>query len=195
MEHGIPPALDSFIIDGDVTARIRLKQAMGSVALFGRTDLAAGTREAVTRIAAAAYDYAVIFVSLGLTKDLTRSRDAAFVLVAASGAQDSSSLAACMVYGADGFLFEPYSVDQLVEITQLAAKVKGERAEKRERVAFSLLLKEVLQQLDMVAFRKSVHADLTRSWSKLARGLRALPHVWGEVAGSAGCRARKCLVL
>ena len=64
-------------------------------------------------------DYGVVFVSSELdlnevrdfirdSKELLQSRDSAFVLTATGGTQDSSSLASCLMYGADAFLFEPY---------------------------------------------------------------------------------------
>ena len=81
--------------------------------------------------------------------------------------------------GADGFLFEPYSVDQLVEITDLAAKVKAERSLAREQAALGFLLNDVMQQIDLIAYLRSAGYDVGRGM----RRFKQMCTVFGTLEG------------
>jgi hypothetical protein len=102
-------------------------------------------------------------------KESKYGQDAAYILVLKTGAQDSTTVAQNVLIGADGFLFEPYSVDQLVEITALAAQVKKERSKARETAAMSMMLTDVMTALDMMAYLKSAGYDISRGQKKLTK--------------------------
>jgi hypothetical protein len=88
-------------------------------------------------------------------KSTPGGQDAAYILVLPTKEQASGDVAQAMMIGADGVLFEPYSVDILVEITLLAAKVRRERRTARDEAAFKFLLSDLIQQLDVLAYSKS----------------------------------------
>jgi len=152
---------DAFLVDSDLDARMRLKQATTSVASFGRVNQASKLAECLDRIRGSEKTD-VIFVSYQFDRASTVSfinevkkhpngQDAAFILVMQNKDQQSSTVAENILCGADGFLFAPYSVEQLVEITRLAAEVKRERSHGREEAALRFLLNDVIGQVDQLS--------------------------------------------
>lgn len=169
MEQPTNQKYATYIIDPDTARRMRLKGATASVFQFGRTNLLSGLDEARRRLDTEE-TVDVVFASyiFGLeelgqffdeAKKLRATQDAAFVLVLPPKDQDASTVAKNVISGADGILFEPYSVNQLVEITQLAAQVKLERSEKRERAALALLLNDVANQVNILAYLRSLQQE------------------------------------
>lgn len=168
---------DSIIIDPDLDSRMRLKQAMTAVYHFGKATQVTNFHEALHKLGGIE-NYDVVFISYRLeqneisefiknAKQTKMGQDAAYVLVLQTKNQDSSTVAKNVMVGADGFLFEPYSVDLLIEITHLSAKVKVERADAREKAAISLLVQDVMGQIDQVSYIKSCQLDIGSSMRKL----------------------------
>jgi DNA-binding NarL/FixJ family response regulator len=157
---------DAIIADSDLDTRMRLKQAASSVTKFGKVNLCQNLREALGRVQNAVDECDVVFIAQNFDDAEIRSfieevkktkigQDAAFVLVLKTGKQDSANVAKNMMIGADGQLFEPYSVDQLMQITELAARVKKERAAARESAALRFLVSDIMNQIDLIAYMKS----------------------------------------
>lgn len=153
----------SVVVDPSAQGRNRMKDAMRSVAAFAGVSSAASLIEAAETIKSGS-TVDVVFLSQRLDSDesldfiaraktLANSRDAAFVVLVSS-ASERSNMAKQMVAGADGFLVEPYSVDQLVQITQLAERVRCERRDARFEKAAELLLSELMDQVDQLAMLK-----------------------------------------
>jgi len=105
-----------------------------------------------------------LFVVQG--KESTHGQDSAYVLVMQAKDQDSSNIANTMLKGFDGLLFEPYSVDVLVEMTKIAAKVKGERRSARELAAIKFLLRDVINQLDQISYNLASGKEVGPSFKK-----------------------------
>lgn len=177
---------DAVIIDTDATARNRLKQAAMSVGQFGKVEIQTSLTDALSRFANGSTTD-VVFVSgkfEGLAdfiikaKAIKQSEDAAFVIILGAKSQDSSTAAAAMLLGGDGLLFEPFSVDSLVEMTCLAEKVRKERGNAREKVALSSILAAILVQIDLIAGLKSAGRECGLAQKKLKEqcdNIRNLP--------------------
>jgi hypothetical protein len=123
-------------------------------------------------------EFNVVFVSDRIPQDeisrfikerrqTKQGQDAAYIIVFSKTSDDSSSVAQNMLVGADGFLFEPYSIDSLVEITELAKTVKRDRSREREATALTMVLNDVLPQIDLVAQLKSSGLDLGPNLKRL----------------------------
>ena len=164
---------DAIILDSDIDTRMRLKQATNSVHQFGKVLIVGSIKEAMSILKAGEQQVDVIFISgkfdqedvTAVVRDAKETKygaDAAYILVLKSKDQDSSTVAANVMIGADGFLFEPYSVDYLVEITQLAAKVKKERAKNREAAALTFLINDIIHQIDVISYLKSCEFEVGR---------------------------------
>ena len=100
-------------------------------------------------------------------KSLKAGQDCAFVLLVRGENQDKSSIAQAVLDGVDGFLFEPYSVDALDEIAKLATRVRRERSVEREKLAMTLLISDIIRQIDLVAYLKSCELEPERTWKRL----------------------------
>lgn len=168
---------DAIICDSDLDARMRLKQVTTSVINFGKTFQYQSLRESLTKLNGAER-VDVVFVShrftreeigefVGQAKQTAQGQDSAYILVMKASQQDSGSVAQNVMLGVDGFLFEPYSVDQLVEITELSARVRKERSLARETAAFKFLLNDIVNSLDLIAFMKASGMEVGRQVRKL----------------------------
>lgn len=167
---------NALIIDPDLDTRMRLKSATTSVIQFSKVQLLSSLSDGLSRMEGG-HECDVLFISYRFEQDEvaqfikdakgTKSgEDAAYILVLQTKEQDSSTITQNVLIGADGFLFEPYSVDQLVEITNLAARVKKERAEEREQAALTFLLKDIMHQMDLIAYLKANGYDVGRGFKR-----------------------------
>ena len=157
-------------VDRDMDRRIRIKQAAGAVHQFETVVLHAELNEALADIKESARSYDVIFLSerlereevLGFMKEArqcTNAQDAAFILLLSATESESAKAAQSVLAGFDGCLMEPYSVESFLEITELASRVKKERSDSRQRAAIQFLLKDVMRQIDRMAYIRSTDMD------------------------------------
>jgi response regulator RpfG family c-di-GMP phosphodiesterase len=169
---------DALVIEPDLDSRMRLKAAMTSVPAFKQNFQVGKFKEAQSKIDTSSKPIDVIFISyrydpeemgefIKYAKGVSATQDAAFILIKKSQDQQSTSVASSVLAGADGLLFEPFSVDQLVEITRIAAKVKKERSSAREEAALKFLLVDVINQIDQVAYLKACDYETGPSMKKL----------------------------
>lgn len=184
--------LEAIAIDNDIQARMRLKQATMSVPLFGKVVMCGTIYEGFAKMESTDLDIGVVFFSskfpqderadfVKRAKDLKSGRDSAYVVVMDTGNQNAAKIASSVMQGADGFLLEPFSVEQLVEITRLATRVKRERTFKREKIALSLMIREAMAQLDMVAFMRGVGVEPSTAMRKLKELTDSLPSLSPEL--------------
>jgi CheY-like chemotaxis protein len=154
--------------------RMRLKQATSSVTNFGKVHQASIPREALEKMRVEG-PIDVVFISYQYDKqqltDFVKEakqdpagQDTAYVLILKRKGESNAALAEYMLTGADGFLFEPFSVDELVEITVLATRIKKERLAARELIAVKLLLKDLIKHLDALylLLRNGMLAETTK---------------------------------
>lgn len=154
----------ALIADPDSGNRVRLKQACGAVPTFGKVLHAPSLVDALRAVndglvkdvvfVSKAFGQEAIASFIKDSKALPKGQDAAYILMLSEN-DASSSVAQSVIGGADGLLFAPYSVDQLVEITSLAARVRKDRGQAREAAAFRFLLADMMKQIDVVAYAKS----------------------------------------
>lgn len=163
--HNTLMKFDAYIVDNDMSTRMRLKQVCASVVNFGKVHQLSTLPEATGKLKSES-NIDVVFISHHFPQDqvaqfikdckaISAGQDTAYILVLKGNENASSLIAQSMMIGADGVLFEPYSVDQLVEITLLSAKVRKERASAREEAALKFLIHDMMQQVDMIAYSKS----------------------------------------
>jgi response regulator RpfG family c-di-GMP phosphodiesterase len=163
--HNTLQKFDAILIDPDMSTRMRLKQVCSSVVNFGKVHPLGTLNEANQKLKTEG-SIDVIFLShhfdqesiggfIKECKTLPSGQDSAYILVLKNNESQSSSIATSMMIGADGVLFEPYSVEQLVEITLLSAKVRKERSQAREEAALKFLINDMMQQVDILAYSRS----------------------------------------
>jgi DNA-binding NarL/FixJ family response regulator len=156
----------ALLLDKDMDVRMRLKQATASVSSFGKVHQSNTPREALEKFrnegpidvvfVSYQYDKQAIMDFIKEGKAEQNGQDTAYVLVLPRKRESNGALAEYMLIGADGFLFEPFSVDELVEITALATRVKKERLAAREMIAVKFLLKDLIKHLDALYMLNSM---------------------------------------
>jgi hypothetical protein len=172
-----PTKFNCIIIDPDMTGRMRLKQATAPVNEFGMITPMSNINEANAYLAQDK-PTDVIFLSGRLPQEqlspfiqsakLSKSgQDAAYVVVTKSASEGATGIAEIMMIGGDGMLCEPYSVDSLLEITLLSARVRKERSDQREKAAIGMIVKDIINQLDLVSCLKANGCELGLSIKKL----------------------------
>ena len=168
---------ETLVIEPDVGARMRIKQATSAVPTFGKVIQTSTILEGQEKLTLAPI-LDVIFISavfppeeaklfIQNAKKTKQAEDAAFVLILKTQKQESSTVAQNVLVGADGLLYEPYSVDSLVEITRLASQVKGERAVAREQAAIRMLIKDIVETISIIAQLKARSIESNRQAKKL----------------------------
>ncbi len=165
---------------------MRLKQAAQSVHQFQRITLYAALDEA-QRALQTGENCDVIFISERIAKQeaqafmasargMKNSQDAAFIILLSSSENEGARTAQSVLQGYDGCLAEPYSVDALVEITELAAKVKNQHQQERERAAIQFLVKDIMKHIDRLAYIRSCKMDVGLTLKRLKEACEAFEH-------------------
>ena len=181
---------NAVIIDVDVDSRMRLKQVSLAVPDFRSVHQYNSTGYALSHIELAER-CDVIFISDHLpheevaafihqAKQLRSAIDAAFVRLLPENSLDGLSAATSMREGFDGFLIEPYSINSLIEITRLATRVRNERAQARELLAMTLLVREIAGQIDIIAQLKAVGGKANISCHALRETCSVIKKLEGE---------------
>ena len=175
---------DALIVDPVPESRMRLRSVISVLGNFNSVTQAARVSDAPTK-SAAQDSVDVYFISSEFDEIDVRSciekcrgtksgRDAAFVLVLKVADQGRTAIAGNVLCGADGFLFEPYSIEQLIQITDMAARVKKERRIERENKGIRMALTEVVPTLDKVATTLSMLGQAPRSAQKFKKACAVL---------------------
>lgn len=177
----VPKKYQAMIIDSELDSRMRLKNATAAVHQFGEVRQISKPREALAKLEnmapgemdvvflASSNDIQEVGTFVGQAKELPGGRDAAYLLVLKGHSQDKSIIAKSVIAGADGFLFEPYSVDRLVEITELSSKIRTQRGQEREKMAVTMTLNDIIPQIDYAALLLTCMMDATSALSKLKK--------------------------
>lgn len=159
-------SLNALIVDPDLDSRMRLKHAGSEVYEFAKISLVNSLEEATNRCNGAeridlvflSYDFEAAkigrFISHG--KQSTQADAAAFILVTKASKQGSASAATGLGVDADGFLYEPYSVDALHNVIEISAKVRLERSGAKKRAALHLIVKEACEAIDQIAYNEAI---------------------------------------
>jgi response regulator RpfG family c-di-GMP phosphodiesterase len=173
-------SLGVYIVDSDVEKKLRLKQATTPVTLFKQTLLFNNLEEVIQKMQVDD-GCDIIFIStrfpesdvasfVSRVKQSKSGQDSTFVMVLGAKESQSPKLPEYMLLGIDGFLFEPYSVDGLTETANLAIKIKRERKDAREKLAITVMVKDMIKQIDGIAITKKFGLGS----SKLAARLESL---------------------
>ena len=178
--------LNAMIAESVVASKIRLKQALTSIPRFNAISPVSTLKDALDALKENQQQYDIVFVAQTYSKEesaafikaakaMSVAQDAAFVLLLKSS-QDGN-MAGAMAVGFDGMLAEPYSVDLLNDICELALKVKGERGVAREQAVMGLMVSEVSKQLDAVAILKTCGYETARGMDKFKEACRNFKHL------------------
>lgn len=181
---------DVLIIDPDSESRGKLKQAAMALTTFKKVLTISNLKEGLTK-ASTREGFDIVVLSYRFSQDETArfveaakstegGKEWAYMLVLKSAEQKNQVVAQGVIGGIDGFLFEPYSADNLREMAEITARVKHKNAVKRKQAAITMILKEVIAHLDAVAFYQSKGRDPVVAKKKLAASCQSLKKFKGD---------------
>ncbi len=107
-------------------------------------------------------------------KKTPRGKQWAFITVVTPSSKQNEIIAENMLNGVDGFLFEPFSADNLKEMAEVTAKVKLENEYARMKSGLEILLDEVAKHLDAVAYYASQNKVSASAKNKLLESSKKL---------------------
>lgn len=115
-------------------------------------------------------------------KEIYETRDCAFILMVDNSVQSAQDLATALLgQGAvDGILKEPFSVDSLVVIVELSDRIRKERVDAREKLALSLLVREIGDQLDTLHALKAAGFGASIATKVFGETVSVLPELSDE---------------
>jgi hypothetical protein len=189
--------LSALVIEADSEKRSRCSQAARANNSFKKISAIAHPREFEARVAEGQV-FDVVFIGCSIRQELVgevvrvakgHSEDCACILVANGHEQDASSLASTMIGGIDGFLYEPFSVDGLAQVAQVAQELKRVNRERRIKASIKLIVAEMLNSLDDMSAGKAAGRPTPNSSGALIRmaetvqqlGPDALPFYYDEL--------------
>lgn len=189
--------LRTLIVDGNTEHRSRLRQALASIVFKGKIEQSRSESDALTALEDAKEPFHCIFVSSALhcssigsfiskAQGFESGSLSAFIISLAPEHVTSADVAKFYLEGAQGFISEPYSAQEIQELVNLALTQKEkERKDLELRTgAVDILAAEAVQIIDDVAQKtaqgKSAHKekrDMSRATSRFRETSETLP-VW-----------------
>ncbi len=151
---------DALVVDPRPEWRMRLKQATGMLPYFGEVRLCDKTIKALSALSAER-NWQIVFLSHRLGEqgirefckeaaELTANQPCTFVLLLDPETQNSQGLVSGLEKGMDAFLFEPYSVEGLREVIEVAQRVHKEKAAVQEKGALLFLIRDCIKNIDAI---------------------------------------------
>lgn len=178
------------VLDPNNERRNRLKTALGAAGDYG--DLSQFNSKAsfiealpnfeVLDIALISFDFPVAdFKELvRINRAASKDGDTCFVLMLQGSQKTKEIVAAFTAAGADGFLLEPFSVDEAREISHVAQGLRKERRLTREIASYKSVAKKLVGQIDNLAMLKRVKAPLGVAIREIRESCRMFESLEGE---------------
>ncbi len=172
--------LTLLLVDNDIDSRMRLRHAVSTVQAFGEAVQVNNLEDARQRLDSEITKYDVVFLSYEFPRDqlsklvtqgknLHGGSDAAYVMLFAGNEDRNKCIAEGLLAGTDGFLFEPFSIEDLVDVTKLAAKVKLQRAAARQMMALDFIVKDFVRLIDVYSRLTMMGCDVTKARARVQR--------------------------
>ncbi len=148
-------------VDPDFDRRMNLKSATLSVPDYSKVNFT-NTFDAALKLLQEDTPMVIVMISSALpqseiirfVQEGKRTRngiDSAYILLTRPENQTSTEISWAVMNGIDGFLLEPFSVDALINTSHLARTVYQQRKHSRIEAAVEILVRDALEQLDIVA--------------------------------------------
>ena len=180
---------DALIVDAELDSRMRLRQAASNLPQFSHVTMANSLPVAVSNLEGDANCDVILLRPSFPEKDMElfiqkckqtkQGQGCALILVVRNKHSDTGSIARSFAGGVDGFLSEPYSVETIQQIFEIAAALKQKKMETRCRAAIEVMLKKIVTVLDMAAQeeRFGKGTGVKRELAHLCRALHELASV------------------
>lgn len=155
-------AVDALFVSPELESRIRFKQTALSSHLFHSVQLGSTLSEGLQRLAnssnvdvvylSARFDQSVIKSFLERGKGSKQGEDSSYLVVFSDNRErQKQDVASLIIEGADGFFSEPYSVEELVQATEMAYRIRRDRLSLRQHAAVKMIVESTLDATDRAA--------------------------------------------
>lgn len=178
------------IVDSDSLSRGKLKQVALALTSFNKVTAVASLAEGLSKTETPEQIDIVVISNRFGEEDLSRfvqeakktrrGKEWAYMLVLQSVEQQNQVIAGGVLNGIDGFLFEPYSAENMREMAEITAHVKLRNEASRKKAAMAMILKEILGHLDAVAFFRSCRRESAVATRKFRESCAALKSMKDE---------------
>ena len=158
------------VLDPNHERRNRLKTALGAVGDYGDLSQFNSKNNLIEALPGfETLDIAFISFDFPIAdfKELVRfnrehggDTDSCFVLMLQQSQKSKEVIASFSAAGADGFLLEPFSVDEAREISGVAAGLRKERRLVREIASYKAVGRKLVEQVDALATLKRINAPI-----------------------------------
>ena len=177
MPHDSSARFRTLLIDHDLDIRMRLKESLLSVYYFIGIVNVSSVKQA--REALSGEDgFDLIFISYNFSEQevleiIEQARisnggaDSAFILVSSQLNKRSSEAARYMQGGIDCILHEPFSTEELVEITSIGRNLHNSRRQVRETVSTGFIVRDIIRHIDLLASLRKRELQGTHTIEKL----------------------------
>ena len=169
--------LHVLVVDHDLDIRMRVKQALLSVyhfimishvnSLHEARELMNGEDRIDIIVVSYRFDDSEILDLISDAKDTLQGCDAAFLLLVSEHNKGNGRMANCMIEGADCFLSEPFTVEELVHTTAIARQINHQKRIAREVIVIKLLVRDLARHIDILAFLNSTQRTCKKTIHKL----------------------------
>jgi DNA-binding response OmpR family regulator len=158
------------VINTDIDVRMRLTHAFHALADLGEVSQSSTLNEAFAKLTNSRQKPELIFISYQFPMDeitqflqeasaLEGSAQSGFIVIRGSREDKDAVMTSHMMAGADGVLFEPFSTEELVAVTAIASRMKGERRAAREIVTLKFMIREIVKYVDLLACLRASNCD------------------------------------
>lgn len=158
MEH---LKLSGIVITKDTERRLRLKHAVQHSHTFEKL-VPMASMEQTLELLSPSSPFDIIFVSECFNDDIPRllekvrqTQNPALVVLVTEGAQREAEVSSKLLAGVSAFLLEPYSVEAIENVCEVALSLKALQQERRDKAALQRLVISSLAYLDELATRKA----------------------------------------
>ena len=149
------------LVDSNVKFRNNLRQLAQAVTVFKKTTQYSELDEVLVTLRQNSpcdimfisqnFDFSEVKEFIDEAKNTVIGEECAFILVLKNNNQDETVIAQSIIAGCHAILSEPYSVDRMYEIAEIANKIKLECEEKRKYQSLSMLTKTLSKEFDSVS--------------------------------------------
>ncbi|NMC63980.1 MAG: response regulator [SAR324 cluster bacterium] len=182
--------LKSLVIDPDAESRNRVRNALLDFEAFSEPESNTSLEESSRQIALGSF-FDIVFISqrfpgpeitsfVNRCKNTKSGEDSTYIMILNTNEQSESAIRLQHAFGVDAFLLEPYSSEQLKEVVDFSFDIKQERAEVRQQVGLSLVIIDLIDQINLIAFLKSCGFSTARSMKRLKELCLPLKEVSGQ---------------
>ena len=187
--------LHSLVLDNDINARTRLREVLKNIALKSEVEYVRNIEQVLSRVEAKRFDCLFISSSLGsdaldgaISKVRNSTRGAKLLLIVnlRPADKDSITVASLFLKGSNGFICEPYSAEEIVQLIEDAKKSKEIAGQDQAKLAGSagLLVRSAMQQIDQLAYDRAVGKEgkgfAGRELERIAESLKEIAPKIGE---------------